>query len=256
MKRELEALLFATDSPLPLSRLKRLFPEADAKTIRDAMAELEQEYAAAGHAFTLVEFGGGWQVATRPEFAPLVEKMLKTRKYARLSRAGLEVLAIIAYRQPITRLEIDEIRGVQSSGALATLQERNLATVVGRSETVGHPLLYGTTREFLGHLGLQGLSQLPDLPTVEEVVENREDLKEFANQFGEELTDEELESLARQSEIEEAEAHDEQAAALAAEDDEAAGDEESPADVDDDPDEIPPGGESADHPDEDDVPRD
>lgn len=195
MKRELEALLFATDSPLGASRLKNIFPEASTADLKAALAELEAEYEAAGHAFTVVEFGGGWQMATRPDYAPLVEKLLKTRKYARLSRAGLEVLAIIAYRQPITRLEVDEIRGVQSSGALATLQERNLITVVGRSEAVGHPLLYGTTREFLGHLGLKGLSQLPDLPTLEEMVENREDLRAFASQFGEELSDEDLARL-------------------------------------------------------------
>ena len=195
MKRELEALLFATDSPLSASRLKSIFPEASTADLKAAMTELSAEYDQAGHAFTLVEFGGGWQMATRPDYAPLVEKLLKTRKYARLSRAGLEVLAIIAYRQPITRLEIDEIRGVQSSGALATLQERNLITVVGRSEAVGHPLLYGTTREFLGHLGLKGLSQLPDLPTLEEMVENRDDLRAFASQFGEELSDEDLARL-------------------------------------------------------------
>ena len=195
MKRELEALLFATDSPLTAARLKKIFPEASTADLKTAVTELETGYAEAGNAFTIVEFGGGWQIATRPEYAPLVEKLLKTRKYARLSRAGLEVLAIIAYRQPITRLEIDEIRGVQSSGALATLQERNLATVVGRSEAIGHPLLYGSTREFLGHLGLRGLSQLPDLPTLEEVVENREDLRAFASQFGEELTDEDLARL-------------------------------------------------------------
>jgi segregation and condensation protein B len=195
LKRELEALLFATDSPLTAGRLKKIFPEVSTGDLKQVLNELEEEYAAAGHAFTIVEFAGGWQIATRPEYAPLVEKLLKPRKYPRLSRAGLEVLAIIAYRQPITRLEIDEIRGVQSSGALATLQERNLVTVVGRSEAVGHPLLYGTTREFLGHLGLQGLSQLPDLPTVEDVVENRDDLRQFASQFGEELTDEDLERL-------------------------------------------------------------
>ncbi len=195
MKRELEALLFATDSPLTAGRLKSIFPEASTADLKAAMGELEAEYDAAGHAFTVVEFGGGWQMATRPDYAPLVEKLLRTRKYARLSRAGLEVLAIIAYRQPITRLEIDEIRGVQSSGALATLQERNLITVVGRSEAVGHPLLYGTTREFLGHLGLKGLSQLPDLPTLEEMVENRDDLRAFASQFGEELSDEDLARL-------------------------------------------------------------
>lgn len=192
MKREIEALLFAADSPLTLARLRKLFDDADAAQIKAAVAELEADYETAGHAFTIVEFAGGWQVATRPEYAPLVEKLLKTRKYARLSRAGLEVLAIIAYRQPITRMEIDEIRGVQSSGSLATLQERNLVTVVGRSEAVGHPLLYGTTREFLSHLGLKGLSQLPDLPTLEQVAENREDLQAFASQFGEEITDDDL----------------------------------------------------------------
>jgi len=202
VKREIEALLFASDSPLPMSRLRKMFPEAEAATIKNALGELEADYAAAGHAFTLVEFGGGWQVATRPEFAPLVEKLLKTRKYARLSRAGLEVLAIIAYRQPITRLEVDDIRGVQSSGAMATLQERNLVTVVGRSEAIGHPLLWGTTREFLSHLGLKGLSQLPDLPTLEEVVENRDDLRAFASQFGEELSDADFETLASPPEVE------------------------------------------------------
>jgi len=193
LKRELEALLFATDSPLTAGRLKKVFPELSGAEIKTLVAELEGEYAAAGHAYTIVEFGGGWQIATRPEYAPLVERLLKTRKYTRLSRAGLEVLAIIAYRQPITRIEIDEIRGVQSSGALATLQERNLITVVGRSDGVGHPLLYGTTREFLNHLGLRGLSQLPDLPSLETIVENRDDLRAFASQFGEELTDEDLE---------------------------------------------------------------
>lgn len=204
MKREVEALLFASDSPLSMSRLRKMFPDVEASEIKDALAALDAEYGAAGHAFTLVEFGGGWQVATRPEFSPLVEKLLKTRKYTRLSRAGLEVLAIIAYRQPITRLEVDEIRGVQSSGALATLQERNLVTVVGRSEALGHPLLYGTTREFLSHLGLKGLSQLPDLPTLEEVVENREDLRAFASQFGEELSDEDFETLSTPPELEDA----------------------------------------------------
>ena len=202
MKRELEALLFATDSPLTAARLKKIFPEASTADIKATVAELDKEYNDAGQAFTVVEFGGGWQIATRPEYSPLIEKLLKTRKYSRLSRAGLEVLAIVAYRQPITRLEIDDIRGVQSSGALATLQERNLITVVGRSEAVGHPLLYGTTRDFLGHLGLKGLSQLPDLPTIEEVVENRDDLRTFASQFGEELTDEDLERLkAAQAEV-------------------------------------------------------
>lgn len=192
MKREIEALLFATDGPLTIGRLRKLLPDAAAADIKQAIAELTSEYAEADHAFTVVEFGGGWQVATRPQYAPLVEQLVRARKFTRLTRAGLEVLAIIAYRQPITRLEIDEIRGVQSSGALATLQERNLVAVVGRSDAIGHPLLYGTTREFLNHLGLRGLAQLPDLPSLEDVAGNREDLMAFASQFGEELSDEDL----------------------------------------------------------------
>lgn len=193
MKRELEALLFAADSPLTIARLKKIFPERENAEIRAAIAELEQDYTGAGLAFTVVEFGGGWQIATRPEYAPLVDNLLKSRSFTRLSKAGLEVLAIIAYRQPITRLEIDEIRGVNSSGAISTLTERNLITVVGRSQAVGNPLLYGTTREFLNHLGLKGLGQLPDLPALEGVLEDREQLKEFASRIGREVTDEELE---------------------------------------------------------------
>lgn len=193
MKRELEALLFATDSPLTVARLKKIFPEVDAPGFKEAVEALQEEYEQSGHAFTVVEFGGGWQIATKPEFSPIVEKMLKTRRFTRLSKAGLEVLAIIAYRQPITRLEIDDIRGVNSSGAISTLNERNLIAVVGRSQTVGNPLLYGTTREFLNHLGLKGLGQLPDLPDIQGVMDDREELKEFASQVGRELTDGELE---------------------------------------------------------------
>ena len=192
MKRELEALLFATDAPLTAARLRKIFPETEAKDLRAAVKELQDEYDRGGNAFTVVEFGGGWQIATRPEYSPVVEQLLQSRRFARLSKAGLEVLAIVAYRQPITRLEVDEIRGVNSSGAIATLTERSLVTVVGRSQSVGNPLLYGTTREFLNHLGLKGLGQLPDLPAMESIIDDREQLKAFASQLGRDVTDEEL----------------------------------------------------------------
>ncbi len=195
MKRELEALLFATDAPLTAARLRKIFPDVETKDIRSAVQELQEQYDEAGLAFTVVEFGGGWQIATRPEYSPVVEQLLQSRRFARLSKAGLEVLAIIAYRQPITRLEIDEIRGVNSSGAIATLTERSLATVVGRSQAVGNPLLYGTTREFLNHLGLKGLGQLPDLPAIESLIDDREQLKAFASQIGRDVTDEELDGF-------------------------------------------------------------
>jgi len=203
VKREIEALLFAADGPLTLGRLKKLLPGAETTEIRTGIGELEAEYTQAGNAFTVVEFGGGWQIATRPEYSPSVEKMLKSRRFTRLSKAGLEVLAIIAYRQPITRLEIDEIRGVNSSGAISTLTERNLITVVGRSQTVGNPLLYGTTREFLNHLGLKGLGQLPSLPDLEDVVGDRDQLRDFANQIGREISNEELDEYFEAPEMEE-----------------------------------------------------
>jgi segregation and condensation protein B len=192
LKRELEALLFATDSPLTAARIKKILPGVETKEIKEAIAELAEEFDQQEHAYTVVEFAGGWQIATRPEFAPTVEKMLKGRRFTRLSKAGLEVLAIVAYRQPITRLEVDEIRGVNSSGSISTLTERNLVTVVGRSQTVGNPLLYGTTREFLNHLGLTGLGQLPDLPDLESVLEDKDQLREFASQVGRDVSDEEL----------------------------------------------------------------
>lgn len=187
MKRDLEALLFATDAPLTLPRLKSLFSGVSSKELRAAIGELATEYDEQDHAFTVVEFGGGWQIASRPQFAPLIEKLFKGKRFTRLSRAGLEVLAIIAYRQPLTRMAIEEVRGVQCSGALSTLVERNLVTVVGRADTVGHPLLYGTTREFLNHIGLRGLNQLPTLPEIEGMLGNREDLKQFAAQLGEDI---------------------------------------------------------------------
>jgi segregation and condensation protein B len=192
MKRDLEALLFATDTPLSTTRLKQLLPGASGRDLREAVTALQEEYERGGHAFTIVEFGGGWQVATRPDYAPLVEKLYRGRSFARLSRPALEVLAVVAYRQPVSRLEIEDVRGVQSSGVLATLMERNLVTVVGRAETVGHPLLYGTTREFLNYLGLKGLNQLPQLASLEGVIEDREALQRFARELGREVTDEDL----------------------------------------------------------------
>jgi len=201
MKRELEALLFATDAALTIPRLKAFFPGVASKELREAISELVTEYDTQDHAFTVVEFGGGWQIASRPQYAPLIEKLFRSKRFTRLSRAGLEVLAIIAYRQPITRLQIDEIRGVQSSGALSTLTERNLVTVVGRSENLGHPLLYGTTREFLNHLGLRGLNQLPKLPEIEGLLSDREGLRRFAIQLGEEISESDFDLLTEEPAI-------------------------------------------------------
>ncbi len=196
MKQDLEALLFATDTPLTVGRLKTVFREADGKALRAAIDELNTEYETQDRAFTIVEFGGGWQLASRPEYAPLIQKLYRGRRYVRLSQAALEVLAIITYRQPVTRIEIEEIRGVQVSGVLSTLTERNLITVAGRSESVGNPILYGTTREFLNYMGLKGLHQLPGLPELEGIISNRDEIKKFAEQLGETVSDDDFETVA------------------------------------------------------------
>lgn len=198
MKNNLEALLFATDTPLTISKLKSIFPDAEAKEIRAAINELKEEYVQQGKAFSIVEFGGGWQLATCPEYIEIVQKLYRGRRFVRLSKAALEVLAIIAYRQPVTRLEVEDIRGVQVSGVLSTLVERSLINVVGRSDAIGNPILYGTTREFLNYMGLNGLHQLPSLPELEEVADDRDRLNDFARQLGEEVTDEDFETISIQ----------------------------------------------------------
>ena len=198
MKHDLEALLFATDTPLTPGRLKQIFPDAGVADLRAAVEELVADYDAQERAFTIVEFGGGWQLASKPEYVGVIQKLYRGKRFVRLSQAALEVLAVIAYRQPVTRMEIEEIRGVQVSGVLGTLTERNLVTVVGRSDAVGNPILYGTTREFLNHMGLKGLHQLPTLPELEGIINDPDEIKQFAEQLGEEISDEDFETISVQ----------------------------------------------------------
>src|SRR3989441_12718975 len=124
----------------------------------------------------LSEIAGGFQILSRKECAPWVEQMLRSRRKIRLSKAALESLAIVAYRQPITKGEIDSIRGVDSAGVLHTLLERNLVTIKGRSKGGGRPLLYSTTAEFLGYMGINELADLPELKELAPLLEERERL--------------------------------------------------------------------------------
>lgn len=195
MRRDLEALLFAADQPLTVDRLATFFHGADKKAVREAIEELRQEYDRDEHAFTIVEFGGGYSISTRPEHAALVKKLFKGRRKQRLSRPALEALAIIAYKQPVTRLEIEEIRGVSASGVIGTLLERDLVQIVGRAETLGHPLLYGTTKNFLDHIGLRGIKELPQLSELEDLLAEKEELKQLATARGEEVGDEDFDRV-------------------------------------------------------------
>ncbi|HEX2189722.1 MAG TPA: SMC-Scp complex subunit ScpB [Longimicrobiaceae bacterium] len=167
--RVVEAVLFASQTPLSAAELARAGEDLDEDAVEAAVAELRAEYEREGRAFGVFEVAGGWQILTRPEFAPVLERFDSVPANPRLSAPALETLAIVAYRQPVGRAEIEEIRGVGSGGVLKTLQERELVEVVGRGEGLGRPLLYGTTRRFLEHFGFRSTEDLPrpeELPVV------------------------------------------------------------------------------------------
>lgn len=170
-----EALLFASEAPLSAADLARLDEELDEDQVEQILAELKQEYDAEERAFTVVEIAGGYQILTRPEYAPVLERFDTVPVAARLSTAALETLAIIAYRQPVGRAEVEDIRGVGAGGVLRTLLERNLVEVVGRGEGLGRPLLYGTTRGFLEHFGFRSLDELPRSDELAVILSDRPD---------------------------------------------------------------------------------
>jgi segregation and condensation protein B len=167
----IEALLFVAGEPISLGRLAEVLEGADTDRIREALDTLRQNYDAAGRGLQIVEVAGGYQIATRSECAPWIKTLEKIKTATRLSRSGLETLSIVAYKQPVTRGEIEAIRGVDSAGVLKTLLERRIVKIVGRREGLGRPMLYGTTREFLHYFGLKDLSELPALKEFKEVAE-------------------------------------------------------------------------------------
>jgi segregation and condensation protein B len=162
----LEAALFAASRPLTAEELSTLDAEATLADVRAALEQLREHYDFDQHGIELLELAGGYQILTRPVHAAAIERAQFSVRTPKLTAATLETLAVIAYRQPVGRAEIEEIRGVSAGGVLRSLQERGLIEVVGRSEGMGRPLLYGTTPMFLELLGLRDLS---DLPKAEEL---------------------------------------------------------------------------------------
>ncbi len=159
----LEAALFAAGRPLTVEELATLDPGAGEAAVRAALDELRDTYAGEGHGVDLVAIARGWQFLTRPEYAEAIDRAQFALRPRRLSPAALETLAIVAYRQPVGRLEVEEIRGVDSGAVLEKLLERGLVEVVTRGAGLGRPLLYGTTPQFLEILGLADLDELPRL---------------------------------------------------------------------------------------------
>lgn len=157
----LEAALFAAARPVTVEELVTLDADASLDDVRAALDQLREHYDFDGHGVEVVELGGGFQILSRPAFAAAIERAQLNQRQPRLTSAMLETLSVIAYRQPVGRAEIEEIRGVSAAGVLRSLQERGLIEVTGRSEGLGRPLLYGTTPLFLELLGLPDLSNLP-----------------------------------------------------------------------------------------------
>jgi segregation and condensation protein B len=158
----IEALIFVSDEPISAKTIADVLKE-DKDAVNETLNALAQEFNARQSGLQLREVAGGWQFATRPEYHEHVRAFLKTRPSAKLSIASLETLAVIAYRQPITVPEILEIRGVQSPSSIKTLLDKKLIVAKGRKETVGRPMMYGTSKEFLLQFGLKDLSELPSV---------------------------------------------------------------------------------------------
>lgn len=169
IKHIVEALIFASDTPLPADRIKEAIEETNGLDIDAVVNTLNEEYAQNGRAFTIQRVAGGFHLSTLPEYAEWIRRLYLGRHKNRLSQAALETLAIVAFKQPVSRVDIAQIRGVDPDGVLKNLLERRLITISGRSEGVGRPLLYNTTPEFLQYFGLNDISQLPKPREIEEL---------------------------------------------------------------------------------------
>lgn len=171
LKPVIEALLFVADEPLPFKQLCKVLGNVTEEDVQAALDELVADYEARNSGLDIREIAGGWRISTRPQNHEFIRKYLKSRPSARLSLPALETLAVIAYKQPITIPEILEIRGVSSSSAIKTLLEKRLIVTKGRKETVGKPMLYGTSKEFLIQFGLKDLNELPSFEDFEDLAQ-------------------------------------------------------------------------------------
>ncbi|HET6370301.1 MAG TPA: SMC-Scp complex subunit ScpB [Nitrospiria bacterium] len=188
LRAALEGLLFVSGEPMSIDKLSEVLEGVDKERVTAVLADLEVAYRQADRGLQIVQVAGGYQMVTRPEISPWIKRLERIKNATRLSKPSLETLAIVAYRQPVTRPEIEEIRGVDSSGVLKTLMDRRLVKIVGRKEIAGRPMIYGTTREFLQYFGLSHLSALPTLKEFSEIVPETDDQEDALG--GYEVSDE------------------------------------------------------------------
>jgi segregation and condensation protein B len=193
LKSLIEAILFAAHEPLSLKEIRTMVAKPDETAdpaladpyrkikegaITAAIEELKVDYTQQGRSFQIQEVAGAFQLVSQAQFAPWLKSLVGEDRPHRLSQASLETLAIIAYRQPITRAEIEKVRGVNVDGVMQTLLERGLVSITGRAEIVGRPMLYGTTRQFMEHFGLKDLNELPAVEELRRVELPKPDIKE------------------------------------------------------------------------------
>jgi segregation and condensation protein B len=187
LKAILEAVLFVSSEPVPVARLMSILGKISKAEVVQALTILAHDLDQDGRGIQLVQVAGGYRLVTKQEYGPWLKRMDKAKAAQKLSRSALESLAIIAYKQPLVRSEIEEIRGVETSGVLRTLLERKLVRIVGRKEVPGRPIMYGTTKFFLEHFGLQDLSQLPPLREFKELGESEQALLPIEEESSESL---------------------------------------------------------------------
>lgn len=194
-RRIVEALVLSCSEPISAEKLAEIIPYCGAGEVKDLVSELNTEYAEQDRSFEIWEVAGGFQIRTRAEFSGYLQKLQKERAL-RLSQAALETLAIIAYRQPVTRAEIEDVRGVDVGATVKSLLERHLIRIAGQREVPGRPMLYGTTRRFLEIFGLESLKNLPTLRELDELareqglVERTADATDLVSDAGEEAGEE------------------------------------------------------------------
>jgi len=189
LKSAVEALIFASEKPITIEQLKKVLGDLDTVSVNNIITELKNDYQAQNRGLRVVEIAGGFQMITCSNFAPFLKKLFKNRYSDKLSKPALESLAIIAYKQPLTKSEIESLRNVNVDGVMKSLIDKNLIRICGRKKIPGRPFVYGTTREFLEHFGLKSLADLPKMEDFTVLAQEKEAQVDI-----EPITQEELEA--------------------------------------------------------------
>jgi len=174
LKSAVEALIFASDKPITLEQIKKVLGNLDSASINKIIEELKTDYQAQNRGMRIIEIAGGFAMITSTNFTPFLKKLFKSRYSEKLSKPALESLAIIAYKQPLTKSEIESLRNVNVDGVMKSLVDKNLIRICGRKKVPGRPFVFGTTREFLEHFGLKSLADLPKIEDFTEMAQQKQ----------------------------------------------------------------------------------